>query len=361
MPVQRSALLSVALLAALGAGSAAAIEPIEELEPPQVLDPRSTAGDAARENVWSHGVPEERRRAAEALFHAGNKLMRESITISAAAKYREALTRWDHPNIHFNLAVALMTLDQPVETYEHLQHATKYGPAPLQQERFEHAKNYLTLLEKQLARVQIRCAAPGATVELDGRALFTAPGQHEGLVRAGRHTLVARKEGFVTNQSHPVLDGGRTALVDLDLKTMEQLTEHRRRWPAWIPWTLLGTGVAAAAGGGALHYTSSQTFSSIDEEARERCFPPNVCTSEPSDLARKRERAERMQKIAAGAYGAGGAAVAVGAVLAYLNRGEAHVRSYDPGARSAPQPQAQLEVSPYLADGATGLSVAVRF
>jgi hypothetical protein len=386
MPVHQSALLAVIMSAALGAGPAraeeptpapqpvevleskppavagpATLEPVKELEPPQTLEPVPAAGDSQRENVWSHGVPESERRAADALFQEGNKLLRESITITAAAKYRKALTHWDHPNIHFNLAIALVALDQPVETYDHLKQAIQYGAKPLEQERYQHALNYLTLLDNQLARVQIRCAVPNATVELDGRVLFTAPGQHEGLIRAGRHTLIARHKGYVTNESVRLLEGGQTLTIDLELKTLEQLTEQRRRWGAgWVPWTVMGAGAAVALAGGGLHYIGIQKVNRVDRESRERCSL-GQCTSEPSDLARDRSQADKMQKIAVGAYAAGGTALVVGGVLAYLNRAETHVRSYDSGAPTPPPPQATLEIAPILDPGRTGLSVAVRF
>ncbi len=346
MALHGTVALGLATFVALSAGRAAA----------QALQP--SLGPSSKDNVWSKGVPEEARRAADALFQEGNALLRESICISAAAKYRQALERWDHPNIHYNLALALMNLDQPVETYQHLLGAVKYGPEPLQKERFEHAKNYLTLLEKQLARVKIRCDVPGASVEMDGRSLFVPPGEHEGLMRAGRHTIVARGEGFVTNHSVRVLDGGQTAVVDLKLKTMEELTQYRRRWPAWIPWSIVGAGAAVALTGVGIHYAALQKIDSVDSQSRARC--PTGCASEPSDLAHDRAQASTMQKIAYGAYGAGGAALVVGGVLAYMNRAQSYVQSYDSDAPDQP-PRAMLEIAPIIDPDRPGLSAAVRF
>jgi len=345
MAAHRSLALTLALSVALSTGRAAAQAPQPSL-------------GSAQENVWSKGVPEEARRAADALFQEGNALLRESICISAADKYRAALARWDHPNIHYNLALALMNLDQPVETYQHLVAAMKYGPEPLQKERFEHAKNYRTLLEKQLARVTVRCDVPGASVEMNGRSLFAPPGEYEGLVRAGQHTIVARGDGFVTNQSVRLLEGGQTAVIDLKLKTMDELTQYRRRWPAWIPWSIVGAGAAVALAGGGLHYSALQKISSVDRESRARCA--GGCASEPADLAHDRAQAGTMQKFAFGAYGVGGAALVAGGVLAYMNGSRAYVESYD-SARPIPPRQAKLEIVPILDPGRPGLSAALRF
>jgi hypothetical protein len=323
--------------------------------------PAEALASPAHEGPWSKGVPEKERRAADTLFHQGNALLAESICISAAAKYRQALRHWDHPNIHYNLALALMNLDQPVETYRHLVAATRYGPAPLQKERYEHAKNYLKLLEKQLARVEIRCEVPAAAVEMDGKQLFVGPGKHAGLVRAGTHTIVARREGFITNHSVRMLDGGKQTVIDLDLKTMEQLTQYRRRWPAWIPWTIIGTGAAVAIAGGVLHYEALQRIDSVDQKSMARCSGTEGCASEPADLARERRQADRMQKFAYGAYAVGGAAIVLGGVLAYMNRGHSYVQSYDSGASGKPPQQARIEVLPVLDPERPGLVLAGRF
>jgi hypothetical protein len=341
-----------ALALALVASQAAAQTEATQLEP---------AG--AKENVWSRGVPEQERQAADALFKEGNRLLRESITVSAAAKYREALSHWDHPNIHYNLALALMSLDQPVETHDHLQAAMKYGPAPLGVERFEHARNYQGLLDKQLARVKVRCDVAGARVELDGKPLFSPPGEHEALVRAGRHTLVASKDGLVTNSVARSFDGGQTTTVDLKLESLEAMTEYRRRWAPWKPWAVVGAGAAVVLAGGALQYAGIHKVAQVDEASKTQC--PAGCPTEPADLASDRQTGVKMQQAAIGAYAIGAAAIATGAVLVYLNRGERYVRTYDSGAAPeaapAPAPRASLDLAPMLDRERRGLIATLRY
>lgn len=351
----------LAIVTLLWAARTAAIEPIQELEPaPAAAD----SADPAKENVWSHGVPEASRRAAEALFYEGNRLMRESITLTAAAKYREALKHWNHPNIHYNLAVALMTLDQPVETYENLQEATKYGDKPLEHERYEHARNYVALLEKQLARVKISCSVGGGSVELDGRVIIATPGEYEGLVRAGRHTLVARREGYVTNQSTRVLEGGQATTIDLELKTMDELTVTSRRWSAWKPWALVGSGVVVAAAGAALHSSGNSMIRTYDRRSQQECRPDDFCSSEPPELAKLRKDGRTRQTAGVAGYAVGATAIATGALMVFMNRGQTHVRPYDNGtpAQPAPQPQEpRVQLSPLVTPESPGLSVLVRF
>jgi hypothetical protein len=341
-----------ALAVALVASRAAAQSEATQLE--------VGASASQQENIWSKGVPESKRQAADALFKEGNKLLRESITVSAAAKYREALTHWAHPNIHYNLALALMSLDQPLETREHLLAAMKYGPAPLGVERFEHARNYQALLDRQLARVTVRCDAPGARVELDGKPLFNPPGEHEELVRAGRHTLVASKDGLVTNSVTRSFDGGESVKVDLKLQSLEDMTEYKRHWPMWVPWTVVGAGAAVALAGGALHYSALQSVNQIDSTSRSQC--PTGCPAEPANLASDRVRAVQMQKVAIGAYSVGAAAIATGAILVYLNRGQRFVRSYDSGSPAgSPFPKASLDVGPMLDGERRGIVATLRY
>jgi hypothetical protein len=350
------------LVLALGARSAA---PSGDLD----LSP----GRAGKESAWSVGVSPEDRHKAELLFREGNALLKESIVGSAAARYREALRHWDHPNIHFNLALALMVLDQPIETREQIVLAMKYGAAPMGNERFEHAKNYLSLLESQLAQVKVTCDTPGAKVEVDGRPLFEPPGEWKGFLRAGRHAFVASKAGMLTNQTVKVLDGGKLAEIDLELKTIEDSTKVRRRWAVWKPWAVVAAGAAVTLGAGAFHYAGVQKLDWVDTQSRARCPAPSGCSTEPSDLASARSTARTYQGIAFTGYAVGGAILAAGATLAWLNRAQTYVEPYSPEAvppapgkpaapaAARPSPNPRVEVWPVLGGDTTGVVATLRF
>lgn len=312
------------------------------------------------EHAWSVGVPESRRQAAEVLFKEGNALLRDSVTLSAVARYREALRAWDHPNIHYNLALALMTLDQPVETREQLVAALRHGATPLGPDRFEHGRNYLALLEKQLARLRVRCDVPQAMVQLDGKTIFVGPGEQEVVVRAGRHSVVASREGLVTNGAVRTLEGGQTVAVELRLKTIEDMTEVQRRWPVWKPWALVGAGAVVAAAGGGLQAYGLQAVRRVDRASAARCAA-GCAGAEPADLASDRRAGLASQRAAMVAYGVGGAAFATGAVLVYLNRERRTVRPYEP-ATPAGEARARLDLAPMLdRDGVRGVVATLRY
>lgn len=306
---------------------------------------------SGEERPWARGVPPDQQKKALELFRAGNTLLKESVFVKAAEKYREALALWDHPAIHYNLALALLNLDQPLEVHEHLVAAMKYGVAPLDIEKMEHARTYKALVEKQLAQVEITCEEAGATVSLDGKVLFTAPGRYEGLVRPGAHTFVAAKEGHAPTNLSRTLPAGEKTTLALKLYTAEDLTRYQTRWPTWRPWAVLGVGTAVALAGGALHMQAKGSYEDFDTRIAQcgGCVP----TPDVSDL---RSRGDSQQQLAFGAYAVGGAAVVTGAILLYINRPQAYRISVD----EAESPQG-VSIAPVVSGREGGLLATFRF
>ncbi|HXU69233.1 MAG TPA: hypothetical protein VN947_07875 [Polyangia bacterium] len=319
--------------------------------------PEARNSDRNGDRPWVFGVPKAEQKAALDLFREGNALLKESLFVQAAAKYREALSHWNHPGIHYNLALALLNLDQPVEVYKHLAEALKYGPAPLDADKFDHANRYRALIEKQLARIEISCdKPPGAVVTMDGLRLFSAPGRYEGLVRVGQHTVVATRKGFVTVQKTPNLPPGEKTMIDLRMFTAEQLTHYKRRWSVYMPFAVLAAGIVVAGTGGILQWQANESFKAYDRGINS-CSVGSLsggCTPNGS-LADKRSAGNAMQGTAFAFYGIGAGLVAAGGVLAYLNR----ARPYHVEAESEGPPPVQ--VVPVVTSSAAGISVTVRY
>lgn len=315
-------------------GVLAAVGAVVLLAAPGIAREPPAAREPADDCFWPAGGPKEVRQAVQSLVNEGNSLLNQSLFVPAAAKYREALKQCNHPALHYNLALALMNLDQPVEMYQHLSAAIQWGPEPIEKERFTQARNYATLLEKQLVRLRVRCEVPDARVTLDGQPLLTPPGAFDGMVRPGFHSIAATKDGLYPNEVRRVLVGGETVALSLELKTEEALTEYRRRWATWKPWALMGGGALVGLGGGALHYFGAQKV--VDFDAR---LASCVGGCEPGP---GRDQGVRMQQFAIASYAVGGAALVTGVVLALLNREKLYLRPYDvdgapgtPGASSA--------------------------
>lgn len=336
------------------------------------------AAQDADERPWAKGVSPDEQRTALALFRDGNAALKEGLFPEAATRYREALKHWDHPAIHYNLVLALRGLDQPLELRQHLMKAIRYGAEPLDAAKFETAKLIQDTVEKQLARVEVRCDEPGAQVVMDGRPLFTAPGKYEEFVRPGPHTIVATKQGYLTNQLSRALPAGELTALNLKLFKAEDLTKYKRRWSQAVPWGVIAAGAVVGLAGGGLHYGAVKSFDDFDQKVRD------AGGSKPTDeLNSLRSQGNTMQGVAMGCYGVGGAALVTGAVLVYLNRlipyqdttGAAPDKADpkapkaapgQPAAPAAPKPAPKdkdpgWSVAPLLAPDGAGLSATFRF
>ena len=310
---------------------------------------------------WYHGVSDADRRAARALFLEGNRLFRIPLFAKAAEKYTAALARWKHPAFYFNLALAQLNLGMEVEAHESLQHALRFGVAPLGQQQFVEAQRQLQEVKRQIGQLRVTCQTPGAEVSLDGVPLFTGPGRYQGWVKAKDHELTARKAGYLSEARRVTVSAGQLQDLDLRLVTLGQATDASRRWAAWKPWAVVAAGGAAAIAGGVLHALSYKNFSDYDDELRRlpcTTDPPGAppgCTSAEigAELNARLSRAEQQQSLAVKAYVAGGSLAAAGVVLLYLNR---------PRLSEQRAPRASnrtMTVAPIVSEHVLGVSVSV--
>lgn len=289
--------------------------------PVEAVDNNQSLGNDD-ERPWARGVSESDQAAALRMFREGNASLNEGVFVTAVKQYREALGRWDHPAIHYNLALALMNLDQPIEVYESLAKALKYdpkaGPAPLDADKYDRAKNYMLLAQKQVANVDITCDKPGAKVAVDGNVVFIGPGRYQGLVRIGKHSFVAEKAGYVTSVEAPYIGPGETMRFSLKLFSAEELTRHKRMWKAtWIPWTVAGAGGAIAIASGVLYAAGRSDIKDFDARISQCGTMGCEITDELKDM---RQSGDTKQTMAWVGFGIGAATIATGFVLAYVNR-----------------------------------------
>ncbi len=167
---------------------------------------------------WATGVSADRQQVALRLFREGNVNHNDGLFGKATELYREALKSWDHPAIHYNLALSLMNLDHPIEVEQSLTKAVRFGPAPLEKDKFEHAKEYLLLVEKQLANIEVSCDKPDAKVSVDGKEVFTVkagePNIYKARVKIGKHTFVAEKPGYNAQVDAPFIGPGENFRID---------------------------------------------------------------------------------------------------------------------------------------------------
>lgn len=314
----------------------------------------SVGGQAGAEKPWDEGISVEQRRAARAVFLGANQLARDRFFATAAVEYKQAIALWAHPAFHYNLALAQLQLDQPIEAYESLERALQHGPEPLGTAKYEQGRREFAMLESQLGRIEIVCDEPDAQVMLDGKPLFTSPGRYRGVVRPGAHQLVATRAGLPPVVEQAVLSPGEQGRFALAFQYMEEAVRERR-WAAWKSWSVVGAGAALVLGGAYLDWHSTKKFDDYDQAFRVNCAQGCDEGDISDDLVDRRQQAEREQRIAVGVYVAGGVALAAGAALVYLGRGR-EVRR-----RGQPASLNRSAVVPVISADSVGVRAAFRF
>jgi hypothetical protein len=275
------------------------------------------AGDDER--PWAAGVAGAQQSQALAAFEQGNALFAESQYRPALAKYRDAIAAWAHPAIDYNMAVTLIHLDRPLEAYESLQRATRFGAAPLGNETYDQALTYRKLLDGQLAELRVVCAEPGDEVMLDGEKIFQPPSEVVRRLLPGSHQLVASKPRHVTATRALILLPGKLTVEILRLVPIEA-TIPRRRWSWWKPWLVLTAGAIVGAVGAPLLVAAKREYERYDASVAALC--PRGCPT--ADLlpwiTDQKRHAELENALAITSFAVGGALAASGLTLIILNQ-----------------------------------------
>lgn len=305
---------------------------------------------------WARGVSVVGQQRARELFETGNAMVQESLFTQATAQYRAALQYWNHPAIHYNLALALKELDQPMELRQHLIEALKYGPEGLGDDYYRRATRELDVVEQHLAKLIVSCPEPGAVVALDGRRLFLSPGRHTSFAEPGKHLLRATRAGFENVPHELDLRAARATRVELPLYRSEDLVQYDRRWPVWMPATVTAAGGAVFLTGALLTWYGQTEVEKYDSDVSRRC--ENGCSGATAeDLVRDRDRGARYRIAGAVSLTVGGAALLGGITLFYLNRAEP--RRIEPELRTVETETAYL--APVLGPDTAGVVGGGRF
>jgi hypothetical protein len=271
---------------------------------------------------WYCGVAEEDQKQALALYAEGNQLFDDSLFTAAVAKYEQAVEHWDHPGVHYNLMMALVALDRPIEAYQSSIAALRYGPDALEPEEYRSAEDYQKLLRGRIAELTVACDEPGAVVSLDGKNILKGPGKTRVFVLPGQHELVARKPGYLATHHALTLIAATPVSVHMRMLPESEALITSRAWPAWQPWTVVGTGAGVGLVGGLLEWRADSNNRALQRLFREHCEAPNGCReAEYTDEMESRQLRYRWyRRLGHGALATGGAAMIGGLVLVYLNR-----------------------------------------
>jgi tetratricopeptide (TPR) repeat protein len=272
---------------------------------------------SADDKPWAKDVPQAKQDKAFALYEEANKLFADGEYKRALDKYESAITQWDHPSIRYNLAVCLINLDRPVDAYENLTQALRYGEAPLGHDLYNEGLNYQKLLSKQVAEIEVASKDPDARVSLDGKPLTLVDGHAQAMVAVNEsHEVIASKPGYQTMR-RPLdkLPAGQKTTIEIKLSPLET--------GRWKPWAVIAGG-AIVAGAGAYVYGLARSNIADYEKAVETKCP---CASD-ADLggdADLPDRARTKEIAAYSMFALGGVTIATGIVLVVRGRGHTSV------------------------------------
>lgn len=352
MHIFRSAvatLVSVAFVS-LSLTTTALAQPAEGEQPPP---PPSTST-----KPWAEGVPLEEQKLANKLYKEANGLFRDSFLTQAVDKYTEALAHWDHPAIHYNLAIALLgsTTEKPLEAHEHLTKALGYDGKALSEDELNEANRYLMLVKQQLITVTIVCEQPEADVFLDGKKQFVGPGKETVLIRAGEHTISASKDGYETAVTTAVIPGGEEKQIELKLYRPEDLTRYSRRFQPWLPYAVAGGGVLIAGIGGLLHTSAMSSYDDYDAAIRDCVEETEGSCEVTPEIQGMRDSGDTKQAIGVTMYVVGAAALVTGLTLLVINRPKPYRIDGEQAER-----EGLVGVTPVIGKQQVGVAAAFRF
>ncbi|KFE68238.1 hypothetical protein [Hyalangium minutum] len=297
-----------------------------------------------REPAWAKNVSLEQQQAAVGPFEQGNTMLKESLFIEAAKKYRESLQHWDHPATSYNLALAMMNLDKPDEVYALMNVSIAHGQAPLGPDRYQHAQKYIERMEHDYARMTLLCRTDtSVTLKSEIQHLPVSCQRFERLLRPGPYLLSATHDGYQLPDLKLDVEPGQKLGYRLEI-------EEQRRWAAWKPWAVMGAGAALAVGGRLIHMKARDDLRAFDARVDELggWMPPDP------QVVDARPRAKTLQRVAAVSYAVGGAAVFTGVALLYVNR-------LQPKLHPVPLGDNELTVTPVVGGGQTGVQASTQF
>lgn len=300
---------------------------------------------------WMANVSLAQKQKAQVLFDEGRKLFAFPDFVRAEQKFREALDVWNHPAIHYNLALSLRAMDNQARAYEHLERALEQGGLGLSEARRQDAKRFLDEIASKISILDLSCRESGATVMLDGSVLEKTPSRQ--VLMPGVHNVVATKDGYEPSKYSLALSPGKPAKLEIRLYTADEQVVTIYRAPRWMPWAVIGTGAALGLTGALLLNHSNSLVRQVDDEFSSQ----TTCTDDGCPLTpewrEKQHDSDVYKKWATVSFIVGAVAVAGGAVWLPLNTSKQR--------RTTEQLDHQTTVTPVITSNLLGASAAGRF
>lgn len=292
--------------------------PAEPTPPPPPPEPIDTTP-----KPWADGVPQEQQDRASALYEEGNTLFGQQAHQAALAKYKEAIQLWDHPLIRFNMAVTEIRMERILEAADDLTASLRFGDKPFKPELYQQALDYQALIKGRVGYIEASCEQKDARLMLDGKPWFECPGKKKIMVLVGEHVIVGEKQGFLTSSTKFVVTGDKTSQQKVSLVPLDTAVTYTYPYRRWIPWTMVGIGLAVGLGGAGTWFLGKNQMDKFDSDYAQQCSngcEPGLTAPEHAGLAAQRDSAKLKGQVGIAMAGVGGAVLLTGLVLAIMNR-----------------------------------------
>ena len=333
--------------------------PTPATRPPGLGAP-PTAVEATRKTTAIKGPKAKAARLSREAIEAWNAYE----YVNALDKLNRAYKLYPDHNLLFNIGLVNQSLGRYVVALEAFERFLKRAQGPAYETAIQKARDRLQALSKKTAIVVVRVFHRGALVTLDRQDLGKGPLTVHQRVMPGIHLLVVSQRGFVTRRARFGISAGRTRTLSVQLTRLPPniiRTKLGRRFPRWLPWTILGAGALVAAIGAPVMWKAKEDLESLDRQIQDASDAsgghPVSLTAKMKDL---RTRAGVAFGFSVAFYTIGALGTVSGVVLAILNRPRA-LSPETPKAPSNPSSggDRRVMVLPYF--GPHGGGAAVTF
>jgi hypothetical protein len=207
----------------------------------------------------------------------------------------------------------------------------RFGRAPFTAETYAQVIDYQNLVRGRVGEIEATCTQASARVLLDGKEWFACPATRKTRVLVAEHTVQGEHPSLFARPHSVNVSGGVVSHVRVDLVSIDDQFTTVRRFPRWVPWTVVGVSGLGLALGALLKIDAANQLDQYEQDvagacAVNGCELDNAQTPAGQALADRlngqRDRAYSRDKLAVGVLATAGVGVVVGIVLVVLNVGQ---------------------------------------
>lgn len=307
------------------------------------------AQSESEQRPWHYGVSAENQADARALFKRGRAHHDEARFAVARDYYLQALERWDHPDIHFHLALVFQQLEQPLRVYRHIQRIHTWGKDALEPDQRTFLRDLeQTLMRDKLAVIAVQNDQPDSRISIDGVLVEHDDGQLREVVNPGRRVIEIYKVGYHPVISRLTLFPGQESTITARMSPRQRIVQPP--WTLWKPWVAVGAGVALGALGVGLQVRARNVVHTAQDELLSVCDYALEC--QPGAGAHF-NGARWQNGLGIGALIVGGLTTSMGLVAVWYNRTRIE--------RVRDRKDNEVRTTPILAPDTVGLSLQLSY